>query len=104
MKGVTAESATRGQDTVLLKFLRAREFAVDKAFEMFQATVRWRKEFNVRSVMAEEFSEAFDKLGYIHKTDTRGARSRLSRGRQALTRAFARPSRHVQLLRLCQYG
>ncbi|KAL3616808.1 hypothetical protein CASFOL_039202 [Castilleja foliolosa] len=42
-------------DVVLLKFLRAREFKTNDAFEMLRKTLLWRKEFKIDSILDEEF-------------------------------------------------
>ncbi|KAL6546277.1 hypothetical protein OROMI_021998 [Orobanche minor] len=41
-------------DVVLLKFLRAREFKTNDAFEMLKKTLQWRKEFKTDSILDEE--------------------------------------------------
>ncbi|KAM0948645.1 putative major sperm protein (MSP) [Dioscorea sansibarensis] len=41
-------------DVILLKFLRAREFKVKDAYEMFEKTLQWRKEAKIDSVISEE--------------------------------------------------
>ncbi|KAK7293537.1 hypothetical protein RJT34_16405 [Clitoria ternatea] len=38
-------------DVVLLKFLRAREFKINDAFEMLKKTFKWRKESRIYSVL-----------------------------------------------------
>lgn len=40
-------------NVVLLKFLRAREFRVKESLEMLQATLRWRKEEKIDSILDE---------------------------------------------------
>jgi hypothetical protein len=44
-----------GIDVVLLKFLRAREFKVNEAFEMLKKTLKWRKEMKIDSILDEDF-------------------------------------------------
>ncbi|WOL12251.1 patellin-4 [Canna indica] len=45
---------SEGTDVILLKFLRARDFKVKEAFEMLQNVLRWRKEFNIDTILEEE--------------------------------------------------
>jgi hypothetical protein len=39
-------------DALLLRFLRARKWDVDRAFEMLAATLKWRIETNVMQIIA----------------------------------------------------
>ncbi|BFG28691.1 hypothetical protein CerSpe_149650 [Prunus speciosa] len=57
------DSAT---DVILLKFLRARDFEVNDAFEMLRNTLQWRKDNNVDSILDEDFG---DDLGSIENMD-----------------------------------
>ncbi|KAK6932012.1 CRAL/TRIO, N-terminal domain [Dillenia turbinata] len=59
-------------DVVLLKFLRAREFKVDEAFEMLKNTLQWRKEHRIDSVTEEEFGVEFQSAGYLNGLDREG--------------------------------
>lgn len=59
-------------DVVLLKFLRAREFKVNDAFEMLKKTLRWRKEFGVDSALGEVFDPELNSAGYLDGTDREG--------------------------------
>ncbi|KAF7842351.1 patellin-4 [Senna tora] len=45
--------AAEGIDVILLKFLRARDFKPTEAFEMLKKTLRWRKESEMDSAVAE---------------------------------------------------
>lgn len=41
-------------NVILLKFLRARDFKVEDAFNMLRTTIRWRKEHSIDTVVDEE--------------------------------------------------
>ncbi|KAJ4968926.1 hypothetical protein NE237_015627 [Protea cynaroides] len=43
-----------GTDTVLMKFLIAKDFKVSEAFEMLRKTLIWRKEFKIDGVLEEK--------------------------------------------------
>ena len=64
-----ADTAT---DVILLKFLRAREFKVNEAFEMLRNTLQWRKENNIDSILNENFDADFESLAYINGVDRQG--------------------------------
>ncbi|ORY00499.1 CRAL/TRIO domain-containing protein [Basidiobolus meristosporus CBS 931.73] len=66
------EQLSKVQKIVFLKFLRARDFKVDLSLRMLLDTLKWRKEFNINSLMKESFPEEIQELGYIHKTDING--------------------------------
>eukprot|EP00123_Amoebidium_parasiticum_P011221 comp20584_c0_seq1/m.26510 comp20584_c0_seq1/g.26510 ORF comp20584_c0_seq1/g.26510 comp20584_c0_seq1/m.26510 type:complete len:371 (-) comp20584_c0_seq1:207-1319(-) len=57
------------EKVVLLKYLRAREFEMEKSLEMIVNTLKWRKEFNVKALSGETFPSAFDSLGCVYGTD-----------------------------------
>ncbi|XP_031278772.1 patellin-3-like [Pistacia vera] len=59
-------------DTILLKFLRARDFKVKDAFTMIKNTVRWRKEFGVDSLLEEDLGNEWDKVVFMHGFDKEG--------------------------------
>ncbi|XP_010926887.1 patellin-4 [Elaeis guineensis] len=59
-------------DVILLKFLRAREFKVKEAFEMLQNTLRWRKEFNVDSILDELLDADLGAASYTDGIDREG--------------------------------
>jgi hypothetical protein len=40
-------------DRILLRFLRARKWQVDKAFQMLVDTIKWRLEWNVKDIVAQ---------------------------------------------------
>lgn len=63
---------SEGTDVVLLKFLRAREFKVNEAFEMLKKTLQWRKDSKIDSILEEDFSEDLSSAAYINGVDRQG--------------------------------
>ncbi|KAI8553194.1 hypothetical protein RHMOL_Rhmol06G0325200 [Rhododendron molle] len=61
-----------GTDVILLKFLRAREFEVNEAFDMLRNTLQWRKKFKIDSVLDEDFGSDLDSAAYISGVDREG--------------------------------
>ncbi|KAL8033830.1 hypothetical protein ABFX02_13G181900 [Erythranthe guttata] len=61
-----------GTNVVLLKFLRAREFKVNDAYQMLEKTLQWRKEFGTDSILGEEFGTELDSVAYMSGTDREG--------------------------------
>ncbi|KAK7412845.1 hypothetical protein VNO78_04515 [Psophocarpus tetragonolobus] len=61
-----------GVDVVLLKFLRAREFKVNDAFEMLKKTLKWRKESKIDSVVDEDFGSDLASAAYMNGLDHEG--------------------------------
>lgn len=59
-------------DVILLKFLRAREFKVNEAFQMLQNTLLWRKKFNINSLLDEAFSNDLNSVAYMDGVDREG--------------------------------
>lgn len=59
-------------DVILLKFLRARDFKVKDAFTMLRNTIRWRKEFNIDSLIDEDLGDDLDKVVFMHGLDKEG--------------------------------
>ncbi|XWS20767.1 hypothetical protein CRYUN_Cryun31cG0130700 [Craigia yunnanensis] len=59
-------------DVVLLKFLRAREFKVNDAFEMLKNTLQWRKDGNIDSVLDEDFGADLGSAAYMNGIDKEG--------------------------------
>ncbi|MCO5604975.1 hypothetical protein L7F22_059150 [Adiantum nelumboides] len=58
-------------DVLLLKFLRARDFKAEKALNMLQDTMAWRKAFGIDNLIDEEIPAEF--LGsFIHGMDREG--------------------------------
>ncbi|TXG73430.1 hypothetical protein EZV62_002009 [Acer yangbiense] len=63
-----------GIDVVLLKFLRAREFKVNDAFEMLKKTLQWRNENNIDSILEEDHDLGSDLsfAAYMNGIDREG--------------------------------
>ncbi|CAI0450413.1 unnamed protein product [Linum tenue] len=61
-------------DVILLKFLRAREFRVDEAFEMLKNTLKWRKENNMDSILEEQDpqTDILEPVVYMEGRDREG--------------------------------
>lgn len=59
-------------NVVLLKFLRAREFKVNEAFEMLKKTLQWRKEFKIESISEEELEAELASAAYMSGVDREG--------------------------------
>lgn len=63
---------TDSTDVILLKFLRAREFKVNEAFEMLQKTLSWRKKSNIDSILKEEFASDLESAALMNGVDHEG--------------------------------
>lgn len=63
---------SEGTDVVLLKFLRAREFKVNEAFEMLKKTLQWRKESKIDSILDEEICSDLSSAAYLNGVDREG--------------------------------
>ncbi|CAB4276618.1 unnamed protein product [Prunus armeniaca] len=61
-----------GTDVVLLKFLRAREFKVNEAFEMLKKTLQWRKESKIDSILDEDICADLSSAAYLNGVDREG--------------------------------
>lgn len=59
-------------DTVLLKFLRARDFRVSDAFDMLRKTLRWRKEYKIDGILDEELESNLQNVVCMNGTDKKG--------------------------------
>ncbi|KAM7266607.1 hypothetical protein ACFE04_004504 [Oxalis oulophora] len=60
-------------DTILLKFLRARDFKPKDAFTMIKNTIQWRKEFNIEQLINEDLGDDLDnKVVFMHGHDRDG--------------------------------
>ncbi|KND03469.1 uncharacterized protein SPPG_00952 [Spizellomyces punctatus DAOM BR117] len=64
-------------DQLMLRYLRARKWDVDKAVAMVMATLNWRKEFGVRNVLEVgerglDLSELQSGKSYFHGVDCNG--------------------------------
>ncbi|ESQ33788.1 hypothetical protein EUTSA_v10007252mg [Eutrema salsugineum] len=60
---------SEGTDVILLKFLRARDFKVNEAFEMLKKTLQWRKDNNIDSILGEDFGEGLASAAYMNGVD-----------------------------------
>ncbi|KAG6662733.1 hypothetical protein CIPAW_03G264800 [Carya illinoinensis] len=61
-----------GTDVVLLKFLRARDFKVQDAFEMLRKTLRWRKEYKIDGILEEKLGSDLENITYFKSRDREG--------------------------------
>jgi hypothetical protein len=52
-----------------LKFLRARDFKVNEAFEMLKKTLTWRKQHKIDSILGEDFGEELASAAYMNGVD-----------------------------------
>ncbi|CAL9166473.1 unnamed protein product [Musa hybrid cultivar] len=60
-------------DTVLLKFLRARDFKVKEAMTMLKNAVLWRKEFGIEELLNEDLGiPEMEKVVFMHGIDKEG--------------------------------
>lgn len=53
-------------DTILWKFLRARDFKVNDAFNMIKSTIKWRKEFKIDELLEEDLGDDLEKAVFMH--------------------------------------
>ncbi|KAG7598783.1 CRAL-TRIO lipid binding domain superfamily [Arabidopsis suecica] len=56
-------------DVILLKFLRARDFKVNEAFEMLKKTLKWRKQHKIDLILGEDFGEDLASAAYMNGVD-----------------------------------
>ncbi|WOL12906.1 hypothetical protein Cni_G21675 [Canna indica] len=57
-------------DTILLKFLRARDFKVKEAMTMLKNAVLWRKEFGIEALLEEDLGiPEMEKVVFMHGID-----------------------------------
>lgn len=61
-----------GTGVVLLKFLRAREFKTNEAFEMLKKTLQWRKEMNIDAILGDELGVDLASVAYMNGIDREG--------------------------------
>ncbi|CAO2814726.1 unnamed protein product [Amaranthus hypochondriacus] len=61
--------SSEGTDVILLKFLRAREFKVNEAFEMLKKTLVWRKDFKIGEILDEDLGEDLGNAAYMKGID-----------------------------------
>lgn len=59
-------------DTILVKFLRAREFKVNDALEMLKNTLKWRIQNNIDSILEEDLGSEYDGMAYASGVDREG--------------------------------
>ncbi|XP_042507145.1 patellin-3-like [Macadamia integrifolia] len=64
--------ADERSDAILLKFLRARDFKVKDAFAMIKATVGWRKEFGIETLLEEDLGNDLEKAVFMYGFDKEG--------------------------------
>ncbi|KAL5711874.1 hypothetical protein ACHQM5_014103 [Ranunculus cassubicifolius] len=64
--------AHEGTDILLLKFLQAKDFKVNDAFEMLQKMLKWRKEFDIDEILNKEIWPDLERVGYIDGNDRKG--------------------------------
>ncbi|KAF2292718.1 hypothetical protein GH714_027260 [Hevea brasiliensis] len=63
-----------GTDTVLLKFLKAKDFKVQEAFNMLRKTLKWRKDYKTDAILEEDLllDLDLDKVLYVNSVDKQG--------------------------------
>lgn len=59
-------------DVILLKFLRARDFKVRDSLLMIKNTIKWRKQFGIDALVAEDLGDEWDKVVFMHGYDRDG--------------------------------
>ncbi|XP_010912526.1 patellin-3 [Elaeis guineensis] len=60
-------------DTILLKFLQARDFKVKEAMAMLKNAVIWRKEFGIEALLEEDLGiPEMEKVVFMHGADKEG--------------------------------
>ncbi|CAL9070066.1 unnamed protein product [Musa banksii] len=60
-------------DTILLKFLQARDFKVKDALAMLKDAIIWRKQFGIEALLEEDVGlPELDKVVYMHGVDKEG--------------------------------
>eukprot|EP00201_Polytomella_parva_P005518 CAMPEP_0175086368 /NCGR_PEP_ID=MMETSP0052_2-20121109/29210_1 /TAXON_ID=51329 ORGANISM="Polytomella parva, Strain SAG 63-3" /NCGR_SAMPLE_ID=MMETSP0052_2 /ASSEMBLY_ACC=CAM_ASM_000194 /LENGTH=360 /DNA_ID=CAMNT_0016358543 /DNA_START=151 /DNA_END=1232 /DNA_ORIENTATION=+ len=64
--------ASRKQNVILLKFLRARSFDVEKASTMLIDCLKWRKDFKVANLDTEDHPSYLKKCGIVAGRDKHG--------------------------------
>ncbi|KAG6514520.1 patellin-3-like [Zingiber officinale] len=65
--------ADERSDTVLLKFLRARDFDAKEAMAMLKAAVLWREEFGVEALLEEDLGVPdLERVVFMHGADRAG--------------------------------
>ncbi|XP_042479096.1 patellin-4-like [Macadamia integrifolia] len=67
-----SSKGAEGTDVILLKFLRARDFKVNDAFEMLKNTLQWRKDLNIDLILNEDFGSDLNSVAYMNGIDREG--------------------------------
>ncbi|KAK7267356.1 hypothetical protein RIF29_20026 [Crotalaria pallida] len=62
--------AHEGTDIVLRKFLKAKDFKINDAFDMLQKTMIWRSENNIDGIIDEDLD--FENAGFLKGADREG--------------------------------
>lgn len=64
--------ANEGTDIVLRKFLKAKDYRVNDAFDMLQRTMIWRSENNIDGILDEDLGSEFENAGFLDSRDREG--------------------------------
>lgn len=64
--------AHEGTDVILRKFLKAKDFKVNDAFDMLQKTLIWRSKNNIDGILDEDLGSEFEKDGFLDCRDKEG--------------------------------
>ncbi|XP_050206822.1 patellin-4-like [Mercurialis annua] len=61
-------------DNIFLKFLKAKEFKAEEAFDMLQKTLKWRREYKTDTILDENLNldVVLEKILYINSVDKQG--------------------------------
>lgn len=62
----------QGTDIILMKFLKAKRFKVQEAFEMLRKTLKWRRDYKVDSILEEDLGLNLDNFMYLNYHDRQG--------------------------------
>ncbi|KAI3935432.1 hypothetical protein MKW98_027572 [Papaver atlanticum] len=66
-------AGSEATDVILLKFLRARDFKVNEAFEMLKNTLQWRKDNKIDSILDEDLGlDHLNSVAYMDGIDHDG--------------------------------
>ncbi|KAI3835920.1 hypothetical protein MKX03_029297 [Papaver bracteatum] len=66
-------AGSEATDVILLKFLRARDFKVNEAFEMLKNTLQWRKDNKIDSILDEDLGlDHLNSVAYMDGIDHEG--------------------------------
>ncbi|KAI3965844.1 hypothetical protein MKX01_010801 [Papaver californicum] len=66
-------AGSEATDVILLKFLRARDFKVNEAFEMLKNTLQWRKDNKIGSILDEDLGlDHLNSVAYMDAIDCEG--------------------------------